>query len=139
MGDLSELTVRSNIRFPKPIAEEEVKGYFDHLAKNYIKLDYTVKTKGQMEKINSENFFKEEYCSEIYGTMTDVFPKSDFRLTGFNMTLENNTLDEVYSPKITGLSFSLAGRDNLNQYPSEVKLWDKVRTLTDNYFPKTQE
>lgn len=130
MRNLQALINRSTINFPNPLNENQVEDVFEYLAKNLIEVNYQMGFKGAMNSNDPKNFFKEKYCSKIFGNMTDLSKKNHFATDSFECS--NEMLEENYFKDI---NFQIIPGYELEEHSKEnVQLWDKVRNLTQQYF-----
>ena len=129
---LDKLIEKSKIIFPEPLSTNEVKDFFEYLAKEFIEVNYRIETRGNISKNGLTKSFNQEYISEIGGRMTNLSNKTKYASSEFSCTLMYS--EDSDQNNITELNFSFIPGYRLEEHRAEeIKLWEKVKNLTQNY------
>jgi len=124
---IAELTQRATIEFPRAISKSQAKELFREMAKKGYNVISEIKTQ---QRYNSDNLNpKERMISALAKIGGGKYSLSDV----ITLLTDNET-------GFTGMHFTrVPGRDRLAEYGNNVKLWDDVRKITQNYFDKQTE
>ena len=132
MGDLEKLIDRSTINFPNLLNENQVEEFFEYLAKNSIKVKYNSTFSGIMMLNDSGELYQNKNCLEISGTMREINSGGNSSFECPTKIMGKNTFE--------GIRFQTTpGYDLEDHNLRDVKLWAKVRGLTQEYFSKYKE
>ena len=136
MIKLEELTQRSTIKFDIPLNDDQVEKFLNYLSKNSIELNYDISYKIVKSKCDSKNPIDSRYCQDISGSMSNFSKERPMGMGTFSCKIESKYEDNYF----LGISFQTIPGYSLKEHRSEdIALWDKVRSLTQEYFSKYKE